>query len=140
LVRTRIYRAIKSNKSLSSTEYIGCDLKVLKQHLEQQFEEKMVNDEMLKMTWENHGKAWEVDHIIPLKYKENNVDPNIDEVIRRLHYSNLQPLWSEDNRSKGSRYVGKKQYLTKEKLSLKIGTTKLKPIIPMSVFEDSDDE
>ena len=29
------------------------------------------------MNWENHGKLWHIDHIIPLKY--NN--PSIEEVI-----------------------------------------------------------
>ena len=43
-----------------------------------------------------------IDHIIPLKYE----DPDIDETIKRLHYTNTQPLWKEDN-MKNNRYIGK---------------------------------
>ena len=48
------------------------------------------------MTWENHGKEWHIDHIIPLKYN----DPSIDELCERLHYLNTQPLRAFDNISK----------------------------------------
>ena len=49
------------------------------------------------MTWDNYGE-WHIDHITPLKY--NN--PSLEEVIERLHYTNTQPLWAEDNLSKGN--------------------------------------
>ena len=57
------------------------------------------------MNWENHG-TWEIDHIIPVLYKQDDIDPSIEEVGRRLHYTNCQPMWKEENRSKGNRYVG----------------------------------
>lgn len=50
------------------------------------------------MTWENHGE-WHIDHIKPLTPK--NPIP-LDELIRRLHYTNLQPLWAHENISKGN--------------------------------------
>jgi hypothetical protein len=49
------------------------------------------------MTWDNYGE-WHIDHITPLKY--NN--PSLEEVIERLHYTNTQPLWAEENLSKGN--------------------------------------
>jgi hypothetical protein len=53
------------------------------------------------MSWENHGE-WEIDHIVPIKY--NN--PSLKEIIVRLHYTNTQSLWKEENMAKGNRYVG----------------------------------
>ena len=54
------------------------------------------------MSWENYGKIWHIDHIIPISYK----NPSLDEVIQRLHYLNTQPLWASENISKGNRYIG----------------------------------
>lgn len=54
------------------------------------------------MNWENYGTIWNIDHIIPVAY--NN--PSKYEVVKRLHYSNTQPLWALENISKGNRYIG----------------------------------
>ena len=43
------------------------------------------------MTWDNYGK-WHLDHIHPLSQAKNN-----DEALLLNHYTNLQPLWAEDN-------------------------------------------
>jgi len=49
------------------------------------------------MTWENYGE-WQVDHKIPCV----NFDlAKESEQYRCFHYSNLQPLWAEDNLRKG---------------------------------------
>ncbi len=51
------------------------------------------------MTWENHGE-WHVDHKVPV----SSFSPDADmKVVNAL--SNLQPLWAEDNISKGCKYV-----------------------------------
>lgn len=59
------------------------------------------------MSWENYGQ-WHIDHIIPIKYKENNKEPILDDIIKRLHYTNLQPMWAKENLSKGNKFIGKK--------------------------------
>ena len=96
-VRKAVNNALKSNKTKRSMEYIDCNVKTLRKHIEEQFEEGM--------TWENHGK-WHIDHITPIKYRENEKDPSLEEIIERLHYTNLQPLWASSNMSKSNRYIG----------------------------------
>ena len=49
------------------------------------------------MSWENMGK-WHIDHIIPLSTAITEED-----VIRLCHYTNLQPLWAEDNLKKSNK-------------------------------------
>ena len=82
------------NKKLKTLDYIGCTATELKKHLEGMFQEGM--------TWNNYGKnGWEVDHIIPL----HSFDLKTEEGKKKaLHYSNLQPLWREDNLRKAGKY------------------------------------
>lgn len=51
------------------------------------------------MSWENYGKVWHIDHIIPLSCFDL-VD--YDQVKIACHYSNLQPLLVEQNLKKGA--------------------------------------
>ena len=90
-IRKMVHRAIKTKRT---EEIIGCSFGELKQHLENQFSEGM--------SWENYGQ-WHVDHIRPLSWFDLT---NPDEVAKANHYTNLQPLWAEDNLSKGNRFEG----------------------------------
>lgn len=70
------------------------------------------------MTWLNYGRisginCWEIDHKIPLRYKENGSfywnqkelqDPNSDTFKKAWSLDNLQPLWAKMNWSKGSHF------------------------------------
>ena len=98
IVRNRIKSSLKSDKELSSKEYLGCDIETFKNHIEKTFEEGM--------NWENYGE-WHIDHIIPIKYKEDGKVADLEEVIKRLHYTNTQSLWASDNIAKGNRFIGK---------------------------------
>ena len=91
--RKRLYDAVKGCvKSDRTIRLIGCHPDELVTHLEKQFEEGM--------TWENYGE-WHIDHIKPCAL----FDFTKEEHQRKcFHYSNLQPLWAEDNLSKGARY------------------------------------
>ena len=97
LVSARIREALKANKSKKSLDYLGCDIATFRAHLESTFKENM--------TWENQGD-WEIDHIIPVAYKQDGVEPSMEEVGLRLHYTNTQALWKSENRAKGNSFVG----------------------------------
>lgn len=90
--RKRIWAAFKEggySKRSTSFDLIGCDINKLMRHIESQFKPDM--------SWDNYGQ-WHVDHIIPLASAKNE-----DDVQRLCHYTNLQPLWAEENIRKGAR-------------------------------------
>ncbi len=68
------------------------------------------------MTWENHGackvngpRVWQIDHIVPIKFEEvPGVKPTIEEVATRLHWTNCQPMWADENIAKGNRFIGRR--------------------------------
>lgn len=73
-------------------------MKVLKVNSREQFERYIVSKFQDGMTLENYGSGkdnWQFDHIIPLDTAET-----IDEVIKLFHYTNIQPLWRDDNSTK----------------------------------------
>jgi hypothetical protein len=94
LLRNRLYQALcGNNKSASTLELLGCSVKFLKLHLESQFTEDM--------SWENYGLGgWEIDHIYPCA--SFDLSKPLEQQIC-FHWSNLQPLWASDNRSKGAK-------------------------------------
>ena len=91
-VRTRIGHYL-SKDGYHSVDLIGCSYEFLKEHLEKQF--------TYGMTWENHGKfGWHVDHKIPLASAKTE-----DELYKLCHYTNLQPLWWDENLRKGDKIL-----------------------------------
>jgi hypothetical protein len=93
--RELIRKAIKRNKgyrnSTKSTELLGCDIQTARKHLESKFKPGM--------SWENHGE-WHIDHIVPLHFATNET-----ELIKLLHYENMQPLWAVENIRKGTKIL-----------------------------------
>lgn len=98
-LRHRLYCALMGYGKLSTTmRLIGCDMKKLKTHLESQFK--------LGMTWQNYGtgwngrgmEQWHIDHIRPCASFDLSKP---SEQRKCFHYTNLQPLWAEDNFKKG---------------------------------------
>ena len=71
----------------SPASAVGCDHAKLSNHIEARLRPGM--------TWERY-RQWEVDHIEPLALARD-----LDDLIRRCHYTNLQPLWRRENRMKG---------------------------------------
>ena len=88
--RGRLRKALKGkNKSASTMTLLGCSIPHLKDHLEKQF--------IPGMTWANQGK-WHIDHMMPCASFELS-DP--EQQRQCFHYTNLQPMWSKENISKG---------------------------------------
>ncbi len=89
----KLYTNLTSRISDSTKmEYLGCTIGELVKYLESKFEDDM--------GWHNYGR-WHIDHIKPIS-KFNLV--NTEQKKKACHYTNLQPLWAEDNLSKGARY------------------------------------
>jgi hypothetical protein len=94
--RTAIYTCLKERnieKYCNTFDLLPYNLTQLVEHLESQFTEGM--------TWDNYGD-WHVDHIKPMNSFDFTEDGDFG-VCWSL--SNLQPLWAEENLSKGSRYL-----------------------------------
>ena len=91
-LRSRTSQAFKRNgysKNTKTQQMLGVSWDVCKAHIENQFTKGM--------NWDNYGE-WHIDHIIPLASANTE-----KELIKLCHYSNLQPLWAEDNMNKGSK-------------------------------------
>lgn len=93
-LRCRIYSALKSKswrKGGATEQLVGADYDTVKKHIEVLFKEGM--------TWENHGE-WHIDHIIPLASAKTE-----EEIKKLFHYTNLQPLWAEENLKKHAKII-----------------------------------
>lgn len=83
-------------------DWLGCSVSECRIHLESLFKEGM--------TWNNRGMGagrWQIDHIIPISLTEIDEKGLIinNELNRKIwHYTNLQPLWHEENAKKSNSY------------------------------------
>jgi hypothetical protein len=100
-LRIRVNKVLKGiNKSSSTLDLLGCSIDFLKQHLKSKFKPGM--------SWSNYGfYGWHVDHIIPCVSFDLSKP---SEQARCFHFTNLQPLWAEENLRK-NKY---EQYKNKE--------------------------
>lgn len=92
--RCRIAKVItrkQMKKSSKTSVMLGCSYEELIAHLECKF--------TVGMTWDNYGE-WHIDHIIPISSGKT-----IEEIESLSKYTNLQPLWAEDNIRKGASII-----------------------------------
>ena len=82
-------------KNTKTEHILGCTIEEFIQHIQTQFTEGM--------TLENHGQGigkWNIDHIIPISSAKTE-----EEIYKLNHYTNLQPLWWEENMAKGKKIL-----------------------------------
>ena len=99
-MRTRISIALRKNKNIKhkrTLELLGCNMKNLKQYIENQFNKK---PNTIGMSWDNYGE-WHIDHIKPCIQYDLSKEK---EQKKCFNYKNLQPLWAKDNMKKGSKF------------------------------------
>jgi len=96
-IRRNICESLHGGKMGRAWEsLVGYNLEDLKEHLENQFDEKM--------SWDNYGSYWWIDHVKPMSlfiYK-NAEDA---EFIKCWSLGNLQPLEKTANQKKGNRII-----------------------------------
>ena len=77
------------------------------------------------MSWDNR-KKWHIDHVIPLAHAKTE-----NEIILLNHYLNLQPLWANDNLTKGFKLPA---LIKKNKIELSIAKEKGLKLTQQSIF------
>lgn len=96
----RMFRIAKRKRNAKSTTlFLGTSFNDAKKRIESKFKKGM--------TWDNHGKVWELDHIIPLAAFNFNQEENLKIAN---HISNLQPLFVFENRKKSATIPLKHQF------------------------------
>ena len=101
-MRRRLHHFYKSKnrkKTNSTFKLVGCTPDFLKEHLEKQFYPHPTTNE--PMTWKNNTiNGWHVDHIDPLDLAITQ-----DNVLKLMYYTNLRPLWADENRKKSNKII-----------------------------------
>jgi len=98
ILRARLAAIVKRGmgKKLGSTlELLGCSLEEFRTHIESQWAPGM--------SWDNLGHVgdvWHIDHIKPCASFDLT---DIDQQRACFHYTNLQPLWAEENQRKAAK-------------------------------------
>jgi hypothetical protein len=88
-------------KTGSAVKDLGCTVRELRDLLQLRFHKHPVLG--IEMSWDNWGRGigkWNIDHIKPLSAFDL-ADP--DQCAKAFHFSNLQPLWWDDNCRKSNK-------------------------------------
>jgi hypothetical protein len=97
-LRARIFSAIKNQsgiKAKKSLDLLGASGKEVKQYIESLWQHNM--------SWNNYGtknNQWQIDHIIPVTAFDVT---KAAEQKKCFHYTNLMPLWKQDNLEKSNK-------------------------------------
>ena len=91
---------ISRDNNVKCLETLGITIDGYKKYIENKFTDTM--------NWQNHGNMnnptkWQIDHIIPISSFDFNIEENF---MKAFHYSNTQPLMSNDHKEKTSIEAG----------------------------------
>ena len=91
----RLHHALNGAAKADSTMMlVGCTIQDLVAHIEAQWADDM--------NWDNYGlKGWHIDHIRPCA-SFDLLDP--EQQRQCFHYTNLQPLWADENLKKSDKF------------------------------------
>lgn len=91
-LRNRLRKAMLGlTRGVSAVRDLGMPIEQFRDYIASKFRDGM--------SWANYGQ-WHIDHIIPLAAFDLS-DP--EQVKAACHYTNLQPLWAQDNHAKAAR-------------------------------------
>jgi hypothetical protein len=79
----------RQRKPGSAVRDLGCSIQEFKAYIAARFSGSM--------SWDNHGTVWQLDHVRPLALFDLS---DREQVLQACHYTNLQPLFSEDHKRK----------------------------------------
>lgn len=83
----------KKYNNPKTLDLLGCEYEYFIKYIENKF--------MDGMSWDNYGYyGWHLDHIIPLSSAKTE-----EEIANLFHYTNLQPLWANDNLKKSNKIL-----------------------------------
>ena len=88
-------RASSMDKRFKTLDSVGLSPEEFKSYIESLFSDGM--------NWDNYGIGigkWSIDHTKPLC-----VATTLDELYALNHYTNLTPMWNEENFSKGGKWI-----------------------------------
>ncbi len=86
-----ILRKIKLKRYGKTIELLGCDFNFFIKYIEKKFKKGM--------SWDNYPE-WHIDHIKPISRFDLTKKENQKKCF---HYSNLQPLWANENLKKSNK-------------------------------------
>ena len=96
-ISRNIYDRLKSRNlsknGKSTLDFLPYTINELKQHLEKQF--------LPKMTWDNYGSEWHIDHIVPDSLWDYKSTDDY-EFQKCWSLQNLRPMWAKDNLEKSN--------------------------------------
>lgn len=94
ILRSRLKTALRNNqKTGSAVRDLGCSIDEFKIYLEKQF--------VSGMSWDKLGQI-HIDHKVPLSFFDLT---DREQLLKAVHYTNLQPLWAIDNYKKGNKIL-----------------------------------
>lgn len=88
-LRHRLYFFCKGTRREGTSTLLGCSYEFFRRWIEGQFDRKM--------TWDNYGDYWHIDHVLPCASFDLT---SAEGRSHCFHYTNLQPLEASENRRK----------------------------------------